>query len=153
MCLGINFFWNRIRCLLNEMFTLDIRHYVATALHPKYRSLTLCSSNERAECYNYIRKQLKLINIEANEPNQPLTDKPIQKKFKRDLFSRFESNHFGDQASEASEEDIEIASHGKRTDELDRYINIEIDRSKLQSDPLAFWKEHQEKFPRLSRYA
>ena len=62
MCLGINFSWNKIRFLLNEMFTLDIRHYVATTLHPKYRSLTFCSSKERAECYNYFRKQLKLIN-------------------------------------------------------------------------------------------
>ena len=69
------------------------------------------------------------------------------------MFSRFESNYFRGQASEDSEEDVEIASHGKRTDELDRYLKIEIDRSKLQPDPLAFWKEHQEKFPHLSRYA
>ncbi|CAF2710518.1 unnamed protein product [Rotaria sp. Silwood2] len=151
---GINFFWNRIRCLLNEMFTLDIRHYAATALHPKYRSLTLCSSKERSECYEYIRKQLKLINTESNELNQRQTDKPAQKKFKKDLFSRFESNNFvGGEESEGSEEDIAISSRSTKSDELDRYLNFEIDRSKLQSDPLPFWKEHQDKFPCLSRYA
>ncbi|CAF3725917.1 unnamed protein product [Rotaria sp. Silwood1] len=151
---GINFFWNRIRCLLNEMFTLDIRHYVATALHPKYRSLTLCSSKERCEYYEYIRKQIKLINTESNKLIQGQIDKPVQKKFKKDLFSRFESNNFADgEESEESEEDTAISSRNKKSDELDRYLNFEIDRSKLQSDPLPFWKEHQDKFPCLSRYA
>lgn len=151
--LGINFFWNRIRCLLNEMFTLDIRHYVATALHPKYRSLTLCSSKERLECYEYIRKQLKSMNLETNEPDQQAVNKPIQKKLKKDLFSRFESSNFNRQENEESDDDTENVSHGKMVDELDRYLNLELDRSKLQSDPLPFWKENQYKFPLLSQYA
>ncbi|CAF4875369.1 unnamed protein product [Rotaria socialis] len=70
---GISFFWKRIRCLLDEMFTLDIRHYAATLLHPKYRSLKFCSK--------------------------------------------------------------------------------ELDKSKLESNPLSFWKEYKDKFPILSRYA
>ncbi|CAF2076585.1 unnamed protein product, partial [Rotaria magnacalcarata] len=151
---GINLFWNRIHCLLNAMFTLDIRHYVATAFHLKYWSLHLCSTKERAECYEHTRKQLKLINIECNAPNERQTDKPLQKKFKKDLFSRFESDNFGDgEKSEESDEDIEVSSHGKKNDELDRYLNLEIDRSKLEYDPLPFWKKHQDKFPHLSRYA
>ena len=54
------------------------------------------------------------------------------------MFSRFESNYFGGQANEGSDEDIEITSHSKKADELDRYFNIEIDRSKQHAYPLAF---------------
>ncbi|CAF4397955.1 unnamed protein product, partial [Rotaria magnacalcarata] len=152
---GINFFWNRVRCLLNEMFTLDIRHYVATVLHPKYRSLKLCSINERQECYAYIRQELKLINVECNKTDQQLANQPVQKKFKNDLFSRFESGDFiGVEENEEEPEDTDLDSpRGKKTDEHDRYLNLDIDKSKLESNPLSFSKEYQDEFPRLSRYA
>ncbi|CAM4812822.1 unnamed protein product [Rotaria magnacalcarata] len=152
---GINFFWNRIRCLLNEMFTLDIRHYVATVLHPKYRSLKLCSINERQESYAYIRQELKLINVECNKTDQQLANQPVQKKFKNDLFSRFESGDFiGVEENEEEPEDTDLDSpRGKKTDEHDRYLNLDIDKSKLESNPLSFSKEYQDEFPRLSRYA
>ncbi|CAF4211250.1 unnamed protein product [Rotaria sordida] len=67
---GITFFWNRIRGVLNEMFALDIRHYAATLLHPKYRSLKACSATERSECYTYVRQQIQLISIEPNGSNE-----------------------------------------------------------------------------------
>ena len=105
---------NRIRCLFNEMFSCDIRHYVATLLHPKYRSLKLCSKKERSACHAYVRQQLKLIHIELNEPDQQQIDKPLHKKFKKDLFSRFESSNFGadEESEEESEEEIEAVSSG-----------------------------------------
>ncbi len=151
--LGITFFWNRIRCLLEEMFTLDIRHYVATLLHPKYRSLNMCSERERLETHAFIRKQLGSIHVEVN-PKEINT--PPAKKFKADLFSRFESSNFDsnevdNRDSENEAEDFEI--RGKKPDELDRYLNFEFDKSKVDGNPLVFWKEHQDKFPHLARYA
>ena len=73
---GINFFWNRIHGLSDDMFILDIRHYVATMLHPKYRSLRMCSEAEQ------------------NELIEQQSDEPIVKQFKGDLFSRYESNTY-----------------------------------------------------------
>ncbi|CAM4849773.1 unnamed protein product, partial [Rotaria magnacalcarata] len=120
-----------------------------------YRSLKLCSINERQESYAYIRQELKLINVECNKTDQQLANQPVQKKFKNDLFSRFESGDFiGVEENEEEPEDTDLDSpRGKKTDEHDRYLNLDIDKSKLESNPLSFSKEYQDEFPRLSRYA
>ena len=60
------------------MITLDVRHYCATLLHPKYRLLNNCSENERVQCHKYIREQLNLIRptittIPVDAPSQPPT--------------------------------------------------------------------------------
>ena len=107
-----------MRCLLDEMFTLDVRHYVATLLHPKYRSLNMCSEKERKECHSYVRQQLRSIHIEPDETNQQQPIKPSIKKFKGDFFSRFESNDFerGEASEEESENETEeFSSRGKKS--------------------------------------
>ena len=54
---------------------------------------------------------------------------------------------------ESENEVEEFLSRGNKVDELDRYLNLIPDKSKLESDPLAFLKEQQDKFYRLSQYA
>jgi hypothetical protein len=44
------------------MIVLDVCHYCATVLHPKYRSLKSCSKEERLKCHQYIREQIKSIS-------------------------------------------------------------------------------------------
>ncbi|CAF2648421.1 unnamed protein product [Rotaria sp. Silwood2] len=138
------------------MFVLDIRHYAATLLHPKYRSLKACSATERSECYTYVRQQIQLISIEPNESNEQQTNESVRKKFKGDLFHRFESDGFDAQQEiekESTNDSEEYSFDDKKKDELDIYLNFELDKSKLPSNPLIFWKDQQEKFPRLSRFA
>jgi hypothetical protein len=145
-----------MRGLLDEMFALDIRHYVSTVLHPKYRSLKACSATERTECYRYVRQQAEMIYIESNEPNQRETEEPTAKKFKGDLFRRFESDGPDtkeESGGESGNESKEYSFTSKKLDELDRYLNLELDKFRLTSNPLKFWNDQQEKFPRLSRLA
>ncbi|CAF3805095.1 unnamed protein product, partial [Rotaria sp. Silwood1] len=153
---GVKFFLNRMRNLLSEMLVLDVRHYTATALHPKYRSLKSCTFIERSQCYHYIRQRLQLIDISPNELNQQQTKEPTTKRFKADPFRRFESDDLSSQqetSGESGNESEEYPFASKKIDELDRYLSLELDRSKLSSNPLDFWKEQHEKFPRLSRLA
>ncbi|CAF1565658.1 unnamed protein product [Adineta steineri] len=100
----------------------------------------MCSERERLETHAFIRQQLESIHIELNpkEINTPPT-----KKFKPDLSNNRDSEN------EAEDSGI----RGKKPDELDRYLNFEFNKSKVNCIPLMFWKEHQDKFPYLSRYA
>ncbi|CAF1080327.1 unnamed protein product [Adineta ricciae] len=150
---GIKFFLNRMRGLFNEMFELDIRHYSATLLHPKYRSLKACTYTERAECYKYVRQQMQLIYIEPNESNQKEVEEPAAKKFKGDLFRRFESDGSDvrqEDGGESGNESEEYPISSRKTDELDRYLNLEFEKLKLSSNPLTFWNDQHDKFPLLS---
>ena len=147
---------NRIRSLLNEMFILDVRHYDATLLDPKYRSLKACSATERCECYAYVRQRIQWISIEPIESNEQQVNESAAKKFKGDLFRRFESDGFDAQqeiGGESGNESEEYSSDEKKKDELDVYLNFELDKSKLPSNPLTFWRDQQKKFPRLSQFA
>lgn len=72
------------------------------------------------------------------------------------LVDRYESNTFdddGEVGGEFGNESEEYAFNTKKTDELDRYLALDLDKSKLNSNPLCFWSEHKEKYPRLSRLA
>ena len=140
------------------MFTLDIRHYCSTLLHPKYRSLKGCTEYERSQCHKYIREQLNMIRSSTTTLNQE-TNEPEPKKFKKteDLFSRFEDDcplntsiiQHDESGGESDEYDFDV----KQSDELDRYLVMDIDKSSVSNGPLAFWRLQSENFPLLSRFA
>ena len=69
--------------LSNDMITLDVRHYCATLLHPKYRLLNNCSENERVECHKYIREQLNLIRSTITKIPVDALSQPPTKNSKR----------------------------------------------------------------------
>ena len=77
--LGIEILHLRILELLNFMFQLDIRHYVATLLHPRYRQLRGCTKSEREQTYKYIHKRMNQV-IKDNEQQQQQDCRPPQKK-------------------------------------------------------------------------
>jgi hypothetical protein len=143
------------------MITLDVRHYCATLLHPKYRLLKICTENERVQCHKYIREQLNLIRSTTTTTTTSVDalSQPPTKKFKRneDFFSRFEDDYPSnirspedDQSSNDSDEyDYDI----KQSDELDRYLIMDIDKTVLLNDPLTFWKAQSQQFPLLSKLA
>ncbi|CAF4186354.1 unnamed protein product, partial [Rotaria sordida] len=126
---GVKFFLNRMRNLLNEMLVLDVRHYVATALHAKYRSLKSCTFIERSQCYYYIRQRLQLIDISPNELNRRQTKEPTAKRFKADPFRRFKSDDLSSQqetSGKSGNESEEYPFASKKLDELDRYLTRSI---------------------------
>ena len=51
-------------------------------------------------------------------------------------------------------DDINIVSNSTlRNDELDKYLRMTIEDNYKQSNPLPFWKDHEQKFPCLSLLA
>jgi hypothetical protein len=157
---GISWFRERLLLLLKDMFVLDIRHVVATLLHPRYRSLKKIPDHIKNQCYRYVRRQVKQLRdaAEIEEQVQQKPSEPPSKKFKSDknLFSRFESEYYDgelkDNNASGSESD-EFEFDFKKGDELDRYLLFEFDKNKQTTEPLQFWRNHQSQFPFLSKYA
>ncbi|CAF3890321.1 unnamed protein product [Rotaria sp. Silwood1] len=156
---GIKWFRERLLELLDDMIVLDVRHYCATMLHPKYRSLKSCSKEERLQCQQYIREQLKIIGDVSTPAIFEDRSEPAQKKMKlaADLFSRFEDDNSCDievnEGEEAGYESDEYVFNKKKPDELDKYMVMQIDKSLLTNNPLDFWKIHSKTFPLLSKLA
>ncbi|CAF1550174.1 unnamed protein product, partial [Adineta ricciae] len=97
----------------------------------------------------------ELINYDiAFESNKNLDelDDDLSEELEVDLnFWNFDSNQVDSQNSENEAEDFEL--RGTKPGELDRYLNFEYDKFKVDRNPLMFWKENQDKFLRLARYA
>ncbi|CAF1517704.1 unnamed protein product, partial [Rotaria sordida] len=155
----IKWFRERLLELLDDMVVLDIRHYCATMLHPKYRSLKSCSKEERLQCQQYIREQLKIINNMSTPAASEDRSEPAQKKLKlaADLFGRFEDDNSYDievnEDEEAGYTSDEYVFNKNKPDELDKYLAMQIDKALLTNNPLDFWKVHAKTFPLLSKLA
>ncbi len=96
-----------------------------------------------------------MIHIESNELTPRETEESKANKFKSKLFPWFESDVPGVQqeGGESGNESEKYSFPSKKLDELDRYLNLEFDKLKLTANSLDFWKEQEEKGPRLSRLA
>jgi hypothetical protein len=110
------------------MFVLDIRHVVATLLHPRYRCLKNFPDHIKNQCHKYIRRQVRQLRdkAEAEVQLQQKSSEPAPKKFKSDknLFSRFESGNLEEESKnrdEGSSGSDEFEYDIKKGDELDRY--------------------------------
>ncbi|CAF4383537.1 unnamed protein product, partial [Rotaria sp. Silwood2] len=111
---------------------------------------------EQLEDVKFFLNRMRNLLNEMNELNQQQTKEPTAKRFKGDPFRRFESDDLSSQqetSGESGNESEEYSFTSKKLDELGRYLSLELDRSKLSSNPLNFWKEQHEKFPQLSRLA
>ena len=141
------------------MIVLDVRHYCATMLHPKYRSLKSCSKEARFQRHQYVREQIKIIGDLLTTEALSQASEPTPKKFKLvdDLFSRFEDDNSCDVEETESEvdgyESEEYLVNNTKPDELDKYLAMQIDKSSLTNNPLAFRKTHSKTFPLLSKLA
>ena len=66
----------------------------------------------------------------------------MSKRFKSDIFRRFESDDLSilqqQSTGESGNESEEYSFVGQKSDEFDRYIIMELDKSKLSSNPLEF---------------
>ncbi|CAF3384045.1 unnamed protein product [Rotaria sp. Silwood2] len=155
----VSYIRERIFELLNSMVDLDVRHYSATLLHPDYRSLRGCSNEEKMECHNYIREQLKLIGKEYSNSND-LTQQ--QKRIKTEhsfILDEFKDNPNVLDVDEAEDDDnfdtrsIEYSSPAIQPDELMRYLSMKIDMKDYSNNILTFWKLNVNEIPSLARIA
>ncbi|CAF0841728.1 unnamed protein product [Rotaria sordida] len=157
---GITWFRQRLLLLLKEMFILDIRHVVATLLHPRYRSLKRFPDHIKNQCHTYVRKKIRQLRDKAEMEIelQPKLSEPTAKKFKNgnNLFSRFESENFDEDSKNVNGSDSgsdEFEYNIKKGDELDRYLLFKFEKNKETIEPLYFWKIYRSEFPFLSQYA
>ena len=139
------------------MFELDVRHFVATMLHPKYRQLRGCSKEERDLACRYIREEMaKIIR------NDQCTDPPIiqsankKQKTEKSILERYEDTSDDESyVFEKGSDDVDhdILSKAFKPDELTKYLETSIDKAKLSANPLDFWRANQTTYPLLARVA
>ncbi|CAF1479470.1 unnamed protein product [Adineta steineri] len=134
---GLRIIRERIVELFDSMFQLDVRHVVATTmLHPKYRQLRGCSQGERNQACEYIREEMNKI-IQSDR-----SDDPYITENESDLSDRQDGI------------DSSITDHKPtKADELSKYLEMYIDKTKLSQNPPEFWKEHRTTYPILARVA
>ena len=142
------------------MIVLDIRQVAATLLHPRYRSLKKVPDHIKDQCHKYVRQQVWQFceKAKTEEENQKRLLGPPEKKQKKEknMLTRFESGNFSEETidrAESGNESDEYDFNVKKGDELDRYLLFEFDKSKNNTGPLEFWKNHSDKFPFLCQYA
>jgi hypothetical protein len=138
------------------MIDLDIRHYCATLLHPDYRSLKGCTNDERVECHNYVREQLKLIEKEQNNNNNEIQKNKLLKPEHSSILDDFKDD--GNTCDDECDDDydtrsIEYSLPMNQSDELSRYLSMKIDMKQYHSDVLTFWKFNIDELPYLSKVA
>ncbi|CAF3790302.1 unnamed protein product [Rotaria magnacalcarata] len=77
--------------LLNLMFELDVRHFVATMLHPKYRQLRDCSKEERNQASQYTRDQMsKIIRHDRSNDSCIIEPKTKRQKSEKSILEAYE---------------------------------------------------------------
>jgi hAT family C-terminal dimerisation region len=152
--LGIRIIRLRLLDLFDIMFDLDLRHYCATLLHPCYRQLKGCTNDERDQVHMYVRAEMKRIRTKSKEQQkqdeQPT--EPKKPKVQHSILQQYEDddndNQTLDHDSSSGSEDFPLVP--PPPDELSRYLAMSIDKKKLPSNPLTFWRDHQGLYPILS---
>jgi hypothetical protein len=129
------------------MFTFDEKHLAAAALHPLYRRLTFATTYRLTIAHSYIREQINEI-LGLHSQQQIIASEPSKKKHK------LMEDQFADPEDINIDDDINIVSTTTfRNDELDEYLRMTIEDIYKNSNPLPFWKHHEQKFPCLSLLA
>ncbi len=155
--LGLRILRLRLLELFNLMFELDLRHYTATLLHPRYRQLKGCSNTECEEVHSYVREEMKRIIYESKQQQDTVSPEMKKRKVQVSILQEYEddNNNISDSSKldDNSSGSEDFAYKAVQSDELTRYLAMDLDKSKLSSNPLEFWKEHQGIFPILSMLA
>jgi hypothetical protein len=128
------------------MFLLEGDHIVAAFLHPNYKQLRGATTNQIADCYHLCRCVLlpaDPMEVEENNEEATVTDsiaEPRSKRPKLLITSLMDKN---------------VPEKKRPSDEIDRYINLQLDPNVTYTNPLEFWQQsqHHQSFPNLSRLA
>ena len=138
------------------MFELDVRHLASTMLHPMFRQLRGCSQEECNQACEYIRDEINKV-IQNDRSNEPCIIEPTAKKTEKSILDQYED--LSDDESDLSEKpdddiDSNVTDHKPtKADELTKYLEMHIDKTRLSQNPLEFWKENRTVYPILARIA
>jgi hypothetical protein len=129
------------------MFIFDEKHLAAAVLHPLYRRLTFATISSKTIAHSYIRQQIDEM-LGLNTQQQMTSSEPSKKKHKS------MEDQFADPDDMDNIDDIDtVSSTTSKNDELDKYLRMSIEDTYKQSNPLTFWKDHQNKLPCLALLA
>ncbi|CAF4232347.1 unnamed protein product, partial [Rotaria sordida] len=155
---GISFFRERLNFLLENMFHLDIRHYAAVLLHPKYSKMLNCSKSEIEQTHKWVRAELKRIIINDIVDNAIGSNSSSTKKNQSSLFEMLSNSSnsnttftITDMDEDADENpDAYVVTY----DELNHYFFLlkktEGESESQDENPLLWWKKHSKHLPKLS---
>jgi hypothetical protein len=169
--LGLKILRERTLELLDLMFQLDVRHFAATMLHPKYGQLKGCSGEEKDFACQHIREEMMKI-IKHDQSCSSIIIEPSTKKQKleQSILERYEDDSEYDCNLSDKEDDSEYDCNlsdkeddssasvdydykPPKPDELTKYLEIDIDKTQLSQNPLDFWRSNQNIFPILAKVA
>jgi hypothetical protein len=156
--LGLKILRERTLELLDLMFQLDVRHFAATMLHPKYRQLKGCSGEEKDFACQHIREEMMKI-IKHDQSCSSIIIEPSTKKQKleQSILERYEDDSEYDCNLSDKEDDssasVDYDYKPPKPDELTKYLEIHIDKTQLSQNPLDFWRSNQNIFPILAKVA
>jgi hypothetical protein len=144
--LGTNFYRKRLKQLLKCKFTFDEKHLAAAVLHPLYRKLTFATTYSKKIAHLYIREQLDDISG-LNQQYSTTNSEPLKKKHKS------MEDQFADPDDDNSCDVNAAPTTAVKNEEFEKYLRMHIDDVYKQSNPLPFWRDHQNKFPGLALLA
>ncbi|UJR22889.1 hypothetical protein I4U23_025917 [Adineta vaga] len=116
----------------------DEKQFAEAALHSPRRKLTCATTHSKHVAHLYICEQLHGI-LAFNQQQSITRHKPIE--------DQFADPHGGGDSCDA----ISLPTTTNKTDELEKYLGINIGDIYKQPDPLPFWRDHKNKFLELLR--
>lgn len=113
---------------------------MGTFLHPNYKQLRHATPIQIIDCHSLCRPSLTTGSTKTTTANTITTSEPSTKKQKLFLESLM------DEISPS------IVPQTNK-DEVDLYIEFQLKDNETYSNPLVFWRQHEQAFPHLSKLA
>ena len=137
------------------VFELNVRYLASTMLHPKCHQLRGCSQEKRNQACEYIREEINKI-IQNDRSNEPCI---IESKAKteKSILGQYEDLSDDESALSAKLDDdidFDITDYKPaKADELTKYLEMYMDKTRLSQNSLEFWKENRTVYPILAPVA
>ena len=149
------------------MFILDIRHYAALLLHPKYSLLGTCLPELKQEIEDYVLDEMTAIEEGMSTPKskrRQTNDASIRQKRKKtaafmfDEFSYYSEVQTSIDDDDDDNDDLNDTNTKIRSssDELMEYrvlVSKTSEHLLNQEDPTAWWKQYKQYLPVLAQVA
>ena len=115
-------------------------YIIATFLHPNYKQLRGATSSQNANCHATCRRFLFPDSSSAAIVEEDEDYEPPMKKSKPFMTLLMDKRNNRENSS---------------LDEVDKYIEMQVEDNEVHTDPLSFWKQKQQRvaFPNLTRLA
>jgi hypothetical protein len=140
------------------MFQLDVIHFAATMLYPKYKQLKGCSREDKDLACQHIREEMMKI-IKHDPSSSSIIIEPSTKKTKleQSILERYDDDSEYDcdlsDKQDDSSTSVDYDYKPPKPGELTKYSEINIDKIQLSQNPLDFWRSNKNIFPILAKVA